>query len=50
LNSAQEWLSYDLVRFKIELKVEVKFICKKRNKTNTAAVALPASGHQAAMF
>ena len=37
LNSVKDWLSYDVVRFKIELGVEVKFMCKnvqKRNKTN----------------
>jgi len=32
LNSAQEWLSYDIVRFKIELGVEAKFICKNATK------------------
>ena len=48
-HSAQRWLSYDIVRFKIEMGVEEKSKCKKRNK-NTAAVALQAaqSGHQAA--
>jgi len=27
-NSMNKWLSYDVVRFKIELGVEQKFICK----------------------
>jgi len=33
----KDWLFYDIVRFKIELGVEEKFMCKnaqKRNKTN----------------
>jgi len=37
LNSVKDLLSYDIVRFKIELGVEEKFMCKnaqKRNKTN----------------
>jgi len=32
LNSAKEWLSYDIVRFKIELGVEEKFKCKNATK------------------
>jgi len=32
LNSAEEWLSYDIVRFKIELGVEEKFKCKNATK------------------
>jgi len=32
LNSAQEWISYDIVRFEIELGVEAKFICKNVTK------------------
>jgi len=28
LNSVNDWLSYDIVRFKIELGVEEKFTCK----------------------
>ena len=32
LNSAKEWLSYDIVRFKIELGVEEKFMCKNVTK------------------
>ena len=27
-NSMNEWLSYDIVRFKIEVGVDAKFICK----------------------
>jgi len=32
LNSAKEWLSYDIVSFKIELEVEEKFKCKNVTK------------------
>jgi len=32
LNSAKLWLSYDIVRFKIELGVEKKFKCKNATK------------------
>jgi len=32
LNSAKEWLSHDIVRFKIELGVEEKFKCKNATK------------------
>jgi len=32
LNSAREWLSYDIVSFKIELGVEEKFMCKNTTK------------------
>jgi len=32
LNSAKEWLSYDIVRFKIELGVEEKVMCKNVTK------------------
>ena len=28
LNSVKDWLSYDIVRFKIEVEVEEKFTCK----------------------
>ena len=31
-NSVNEWLSYDVVRFKIELGFEEKFICKNVTK------------------
>jgi len=32
LNSVKEWLSYDIVSFKIELGVEEKFKCKNATK------------------
>jgi len=32
LNSVNDWLSYDIVRFKIELGVEEKFMCKNVTK------------------
>jgi len=32
LNSVKDWLSYDIVRFKIELGVEEKFKCKNATK------------------
>jgi len=32
LNSVKEWLCYDIVRFKIELKVEEKLKCKNATK------------------
>ena len=32
MNSAKSWLSYDLVRFKIELGVGAKFNCKNATK------------------
>jgi len=34
-NSMKEWLSYDIVRLKIELAVEQKFICKNVTKQQT---------------
>jgi len=33
-NAVYDWLSYDILRFKIEVGVEEKSMCKKRNKTN----------------
>jgi len=32
LNSAKEWLSYDIARFKMELGVKEKFKCKNATK------------------
>ena len=32
LNSVNDWLSYDIVRFKIEVGVEEKFMCKNVTK------------------
>ena len=32
MNFAKEWLSYNIVRFKIELGVEEKFKCKNATK------------------
>jgi len=32
MNSAKLWLSYDIVRFKIELGAEEKFKCKNATK------------------
>ena len=32
LNSVKDWLSYDIVKFKIELGVEEKFKCKYATK------------------
>jgi len=32
LNSVKDWLSYDIVGFKIELGVEEKFMCKNVRK------------------
>ena len=42
-----EWLSYDIVRFKIELGVEQKFNCK--NVTLRHATFLPYSGPAAGL-
>ena len=40
LNSVKDWLSYDIVTFKIELGVEEKFICKNVTKQQTLQLHL----------
>jgi len=47
LNSMSNALSYDVVRFKIEVGVDAKFICK--NVTHTHATFLPYSGPAAGL-
>jgi len=41
LNSVNDWLCYDVVRFKIEVAVEEKFMCK--NVTRNIATATAAA-------
>ena len=45
LNSASNFLSYDVVRFKIEVGVDAKFICKNvtRNTQSPSPIGPPAA-------